>query len=93
MLLLSYAESKNYFKLRLMIKNKEYNNMTTGTVKWFNFKKGYGFIAPEQGGDDVFVHITAVQAAGIDGLDENDKVSYDLEDSNGKQSAVNLQKI
>ena len=67
--------------------------MATGTVKWFNFKKGYGFIEPKDGGNDVFVHISAVQAAGLDGLNENDEVSYDLEDNNGKTSAVNLAKV
>lgn len=66
--------------------------MATGTVKWFNFKKGYGFIEPADGGNDVFVHISAVQAAGLDGLNENEKVNYDLEDANGKTSAVNLEK-
>jgi len=65
--------------------------MATGTVKWFNTNKGYGFIAPEDGGKDVFVHISALQAAGIRALNENDKVSYDIEDKNGKTSAVNLQ--
>ena len=53
--------------------------MATGTVKWFNPTKGYGFIQPESGGSDVFVHITAVQKAGLQGLDENAKVEYELE--------------
>ena len=52
--------------------------MATGTVKWFNTTKGFGFIMPQDGGKDVFVHITAVQAAGLRGLDENQKVSYDV---------------
>ena len=66
--------------------------MATGTVKWFNPTKGFGFIAPEGGGDDAFVHITAVQAAGLQGLEENQKVSYELEEGrNGKKSAVNLE--
>lgn len=64
--------------------------MATGTVKWFNTTKGYGFIAPEGGADDVFVHITAVQKAGLQGLNEDQKVSYELEERNGKQSAVDL---
>ena len=67
--------------------------MATGTVKWFNSQKGFGFIEPADGGNDVFVHISAVQAAGLDGLNDNDKVEYDLEDANGKTSAVNLTKV
>jgi len=66
--------------------------MTTGTVKFFNADKGYGFIAPEGGGNDAFVHISAVQAAGMQTLDRDQRVSYDLEtDGRGKTSAVNLQ--
>ena len=67
--------------------------MATGTVKWFNPKKGYGFIAPEEGDKDIFVHITAVQAAGINRLDEGQKISFDAEDKDGKVSAVNLQTV
>ncbi|PZT99239.1 MAG: cold-shock protein [Brevundimonas sp.] len=52
--------------------------MATGTVKWFNATKGYGFIQPDDGGKDVFVHISAVEAAGLRGLDENQKVSYEF---------------
>lgn len=65
--------------------------MQTGTVKWFNPTKGYGFIAPDQGGADVFVHITAVERAGLRGLNEGQKISYEIESKNGKSSAVNLQ--
>ncbi len=66
--------------------------MTIGTVKFFNTDKGYGFIAPEDGGDDSFVHITAVQAAGMQTLDKDQRVSYDVETGqNGKKSAVNIQ--
>jgi CspA family cold shock protein len=64
--------------------------MATGTVKWFNPTKGFGFIQPETGGKDVFVHITAVQAAGLRGLDDNQKVSFDVVAERGKESAANL---
>jgi CspA family cold shock protein len=65
--------------------------MTTGTVKFFNADKGYGFIAPETGGDDAFVHISAVERAGMNTLSKDQRVSYELEtDRRGKTSAVNL---
>jgi CspA family cold shock protein len=65
--------------------------MPIGTVKFFNASKGYGFIQPEGGGSDAFVHITAVERSGLPGLNENQRVSYDLEqDRRGKMSAVNL---
>jgi CspA family cold shock protein len=66
--------------------------MPIGTVKFFNSDKGYGFIAPEDGGNDAFVHISAVQAAGMHTLDKDQRVSFELEqDRRGKTSAVNLQ--
>ena len=66
--------------------------MTIGTVKFFNPDKGFGFIAPEGGGNDAFVHISAVERAGMRTLDKDQRVSYDLEqDNRGKMSAVNLQ--
>jgi CspA family cold shock protein len=65
--------------------------MATGTVKWFNPTKGFGFIEPDDGGKDTFVHISAVERAGLNGLNEGQKVSYDLEPGrNGKSSAENL---
>lgn len=65
--------------------------MANGTVKWFNTTKGYGFIAPEGGGKDVFVHISAVERSGLTGLADNQKVTYDLEAGrDGRESAVNL---
>lgn len=66
--------------------------MTTGTVKWFNDQKGYGFISPDQGGKDVFVHISAVEKAGMRSLAEGQKISYELvtDKRSGKQSAGNL---
>jgi len=67
--------------------------MQTGVVKWFNAQKGYGFIQPSSGGSDVFVHISAVQRAGLSGLDEGQEISFEVvEDSrSGKSSADNLQ--
>lgn len=68
--------------------------MATGTVKWFNGQKGYGFIQPDEGGADVFVHISAVERANMTGLREGQKLSYDLERGrNGKSSAVNLRAL
>ncbi len=67
--------------------------MATGTVKWFNAQKGYGFIQPEGGGKDVFVHITAVQAAGLRDLAENQRVTYDVVSERGKESAANLKPV
>ena len=68
--------------------------MPIGTVKFFNSDKGYGFIAPEDGGTDAFVHISAVQAAGMHTLDKDQRVSFELEqDRRGKTSAVNLQSV
>lgn len=64
--------------------------MAQGTVKWFNATKGYGFIQPEAGGPDVFVHISAVERAGLRELREGQKVSYDLATERGKTSAANL---
>jgi len=68
--------------------------MTIGTVKWFNPTKGFGFIEPEDGGSDAFVHISAVERAGMSTLAEGQKVSYDLQPGqNGKSSAENLQAV
>jgi cold shock protein len=61
-----------------------------GTVKWFNSAKGYGFIQPDSGGKDVFVHISAVEKAGLSTLNEGDKVSYEEQENRGKTSAENL---
>tara|TARA_B100001989_G_C24528639_1_gene460234 strand:+ start:1480 stop:1689 length:210 start_codon:yes stop_codon:yes gene_type:complete len=62
----------------------------TGTVKWFDPKKGFGFIVPDDGGQDVFVHISAVEAAGMNGLDEGQKISFELQENRGRQAAGNL---
>lgn len=64
----------------------------TGTVKWFNTTKGYGFIAPDNGGKDVFVHISAVERSGLTGLADNTKVTYDLQEGrDGRQSAIEIE--
>ncbi len=65
--------------------------MANGTVKWFNATKGFGFIAPDAGGNDVFVHISAVEQAGLSGLEDNQKVTFEMETGrNGKESATDL---
>jgi len=67
--------------------------MANGTVKWFNAQKGFGFIQPESGGKDVFVHISALEAAGLRGLNEGQKVSYDIATERGRESAANLKAL
>ncbi len=62
----------------------------TGTVKWFNATKGYGFIAPDNGSKDIFVHLSALTKSGISNLKDGQKVSYTIEEEKGKQSAVNI---
>lgn len=71
---------------------REMRIMATGTVKWFNGQKGYGFIQPDEGGADVFVHISAVQRSGLNGLDEGQKVTYEIvkDKRTGKSAADNL---
>lgn len=65
-------------------------DMATGTVKWYNATKGYGFILPDDGSSDVFVHVTAIEKAGWRNLAEGQKVRYEIESARGKESAVNL---
>lgn len=69
----------------------EGNDMPVGTVKFFNEAKGFGFITPDEGGNDAFVHISAVERAGMRTLKEGNRVSYELEENRGKMSACNLQ--
>jgi cold shock protein len=64
--------------------------MASGTVKWFNAQKGYGFIQPDQGGKDVFVHISAVERAGLSSLAEGQKVNFEIARDRGKEAAANL---
>jgi cold shock protein len=66
------------------------STMARGTVKWFNPTKGYGFIQPQAGGKDVFVHISAVERAGLSTLNEGQQIEYEIEENRGKTSAVNL---
>ena len=67
--------------------------MAEGTVKWFNSTKGYGFIQPSDGGNDIFVHISAVQRAGLQGLSDGQKVSFELQNERGKTAAVDIKLI
>ncbi|MEM8935124.1 MAG: cold-shock protein [Pseudomonadota bacterium] len=67
--------------------------MATGAVKWFNATKGFGFIQPDEGGNDVFVHISAVQASGLKGLDEGQRVSYELSEQRGRVAASDLKAL
>ncbi len=67
--------------------------MATGKVKWYNAQKGYGFIAPDDGGKDVFVHATALEAAGLRGLNDDQAISYELQEDRGKTSAGNLKLV
>ena len=65
--------------------------MATGIVKWFNPTKGYGFIEPQDGSRDVFVHISAVERSGLDGLNEGQQIDFEIEEKNGKTSAIKLE--
>ena len=67
--------------------------MPIGTVKWFNSQKGFGFIQPEDGSKDVFVHISAVQQAGMNGLNEGQKISFEVTQERGKPAAANLKPV
>ena len=67
--------------------------MATGVVKWFNENKGYGFIQPDDGGKDVFIHITEVQKSGLNGLAEDQKIEYTLAESRGKMAATELKPL
>ena len=75
---------------RVILYLDEETDVAKGTVKWFNATKGFGFIKPDQGDKDVFVHISAVERAGLSSLNENQVIEYDLVDNRGKSSAENL---
>jgi len=79
--------------MRNSMPTKEKTTMATGTVKWFNTQKGYGFIQPDDGGADVFVHISAVEKSGMRALNEGQKISYEIQTDpkKGKAAAVNLE--
>ena len=66
---------------------------SNGTVKWFSTEKGYGFVKPENGKNDIFIHISALQAAGLSGLKENQKIAFEVAKESGKESAVNIELI
>ena len=78
------------WKTTCMIARLKEIRVATGTVKWFNAQKGFGFIQPDDGSKDVFVHISAVERAGLSGLNEGQKVSYELQTERGKTAAGNL---
>lgn len=67
--------------------------MATGVVKWFNGTKGYGFVKPDDGGADIFIHISAIQKAGIQTLDEGQRINFDIEDNKGRKAAGNIKLI
>jgi cold shock protein len=78
------------YRIKLPPLTKWESDVATGTVKWFNPTKGFGFIQPDSGGKDVFVHISAVEKAGLSNLNEGAKVSYEIVANRGKESAENL---
>jgi cold shock protein len=84
------ALAANLLFVHTLEKSKETTSVATGTVKWFNGQKGFGFIQPDAGGKDVFVHISAVEKAGLPGLNEGQKISYEIVTDRGKESAGNL---
>ena len=87
---MAFSLSVSRFAALINARLKGSEAVATGTVKWFNSQKGYGFIQPDGGGKDVFVHISAVEKAGLSSLNEGAKVSYDIISDRGKESAGNL---
>jgi CspA family cold shock protein len=73
--------------------HRKENTMATGTVKWFNADKGFGFIAPDEGGEDVFAHFSAIQASGYRSLEENQKVEFDVEQGQKGLQAANIRPL
>jgi CspA family cold shock protein len=84
------ATSARAVRVFVKVKTAEERVMATGTVKWFNATKGFGFIQPSDGGKDVFVHISAVERSGMNGLNEGQKISYEIATERGRSAAVNL---
>jgi CspA family cold shock protein len=91
----SHNRSKRPIRANFYTSDSKEIVMPTGTVKWFNSTKGFGFIEPEQGGGDVFVHISAVERSGLNGLNEGQKVSFEIvqDRRSGKNSAENLKSV
>ena len=88
---LEFALTKPGCRNHVDSNTKKENTMATGTVKWFNATKGFGFIAPDGGSKDVFVHISAVERSGLTGLKDDQKVTFDIEAGrDGRESAINL---
>jgi cold shock protein len=88
-----YRIAKMVFAFWRRPKLRKGPTMATGSVKWFNAAKGFGFIQPDAGGGDVFVHISAVEKAGLNGLNDGQKISFDVVAERGKNAAANLQLI
>jgi CspA family cold shock protein len=84
---------ENITKTFNIIFNKEGNMKAKGTVKWFNPDKGYGFVAPDNGKKDVFIHMSALKEAGLDNLDEDQKIEYEVVEEKGRESATNIKLI
>jgi CspA family cold shock protein len=87
---LSQAVAASAPSAHLCVLAQRRETMATGTVKWFNATKGFGFIQPDGGGKDVFVHISAVERSGMNGLNEGQKISYEVASERGREAAVNL---
>ena len=88
-LIFSFFLSKESYVFKVWIQERKYI-MVNGTVKWFNTNKGYGFIEPDDGGKDVFIHISAVEKSGLKTLLENQKITFEINQDKGRSSAANI---